>query len=258
MSNTGLPDSSVTTEGQEGRFRNFKGLNKIRNSRFMKNPIVRIIVDVLGILLTALVLSLLIKTFLIRSFYIPSGSMLNTLQINDRIVVNELVPNVIPLERGDVVVFRDPGGWLGPVNKTPVPFTTQVTDWLLSSFGVIAPDSDVHLVKRVIGVPGDHVVCCTANGHLSINGKEITEPYIANGQSPSDIKFNVTVPADSYWVMGDNRGNSEDSRYHLDLPSKGFVNKSFVVGRAVLVSWPFAHFSWLDNYPSVFKDVPNP
>ena len=258
MTNSGLPDPVGFIRRQRARIRNSEGNQAVKRSKFMKNPIVRGIVDVLGILGVALVLSLLIKTLLIRSFYIPSGSMMNTLQVNDRIIVNELVPDVVPLQRGDVVVFKDPGGWLGAIDTTPVAFPQQVADWFLSAFGVTAPDSDQHLVKRVIGVAGDHIVCCTANKKLSINGKEITEPYIADGQEPSTFKFDVTVPQDSFWVMGDNRGNSEDSRFHGDLPSKGFVNKQFVVGRAFLVSWPFNHFTWLDNYPDVFKDVPNP
>lgn len=258
MTNSGLPEPVGFIRRQRARIRNSEGKKEVKRSKFMKNPIVRGIVDVLGILGVALVLSLLIKTLLIRSFYIPSGSMMNTLQVNDRIIVNELVPNVVPLQRGDVVVFKDPGGWLGAIDTTPVSFPQQVADWFLSAFGVTAPDSDQHLVKRVIGVAGDHIVCCTANKKLSINGKEITEPYIADGQEPSTLKFDVTVPQDSFWVMGDNRGNSEDSRFHGDLPSKGFVNKQFVVGRAFLISWPFNHFTWLDNYPNVFKDVPNP
>lgn len=226
--------------------------------KIFKNPIVAFIVDILTIVATALVLSLLIKAFLLRSFYIPSGSMENTLQVNDRIIVNELVPNVIPIQRGDVVVFRDPGGWLGPVETKQIPWTTQATDWFLSAFGVTAPDSDVHLVKRVIGVAGDHVKCCDAQGRVSVNGVSITEPYIKKGEVPSSVNFDVVVPADSIWVMGDNRGNSEDSRFHKDLPSKGFVNKQFIVGRAFLLTFPFSHFTWLDNYSSVFKTVPNP
>lgn len=232
----------------------------IKNTRWnkaMRNPVFAFVVDILGILATAMVLSLLIKAFIIRSFYIPSGSMETTLLINDRIVVNELVPNIVPLERGDVVVFRDPGGWLGPIATKQIPWYTQVSDFVLSAFGVTAPDSDVHLVKRVIGIPGDHVKCCTAKGKLTINGVAITEPYVIKDATPSDITFNVTVPRDSYWVMGDNRNNSEDSRYHLDLPSKGFVAKQYVVGRAFLVTWPFPHFKWLDNYGDVFKNVPN-
>jgi signal peptidase I len=224
----------------------------------MQNPIFAFVVDVLGILVTALALSLLIKAFLIRSFFIPSESMRNTLQVGDRIIVNELVPNIVPLERGDVVVFRDPGGWLGPIQTKAIPWYTQASDFVLSAFGITAPDSDVHLVKRVIGVAGDHVRCCNADHKITINGVPITESYVIKGANPSDVEFDVTVPANSFWVMGDNRDNSEDSRFHSDLPGKGFVGKQFVVGRAFLVTWPFSHFTWLDNYGDVFKNVPKP
>ena len=226
--------------------------------RAQKNAFVAFLFDTISVVITAMVLALIIKTLFLRSFFIPSGSMLETLQIDDRIFVNELVPNVVSVERGDVVVFKDPGGWLNMkpiVNKKNV--FEQGVDFFLSAFGLIAPDSSQHLVKRVIGKPGDHVVCCSPSGKLTINGKEITEPYISPGSRPSEINFDVTVPKDSYWVMGDNRNNSEDSRYHLDLPSKGFVNKKFIVGRAFVVSFPLKHWKWLDNYPNVFKAVPN-
>jgi signal peptidase I len=227
-------------------------------NRFRKNVFVSFLIDLLVIVGSALVLSLLIKTFLVRSFFVPSGSMLETLQIDDRIIVNELVPNVIPIERGDVVVFKDPGGWLGPVEtKVQNPFEATA-DWFLSSFGLTAPDSSQHLVKRVIGVGGDHVICCDADGKLTINGKAITEKYITKDVKPSEKTFDVTVPKDSIWVMGDNRSNSEDSRFHGDLPSKGFVAKQFIVGRAVVISWPTSHWTWLDNFSNVFKDVPKP
>jgi signal peptidase I len=172
--------------------------------------------------------------------------------------VNELVPDVVPLERGDVVVFKDPGGWLGTVDETTVDPVTAATDWVLSAFGITAPDSSQHLVKRVIGVGGDHVVCCDSDGKITINGVAITEPYLAADKLPSTTNFDVTVPANSYWVLGDNRDGSADSRFHTDLPSKGFVSKDVVVGRAFLVTWPFSHFTWLDNYPDVFKNVPKP
>ncbi|MFM5952481.1 MAG: signal peptidase I [Micrococcales bacterium] len=222
-----------------------------------QNPVAAFFIDTLSVIVTAMVLALLIKAFFLRSFFIPSGSMLETLQINDRIFVNELVPNVIAPERGDVVVFKDPGGWLSVAPQVKKPFWEDSVDFFLSAFGLIAPDSSQHLVKRVIGKPGDHVVCCSPSGNLTINGVEIKEPYISPGSNPSDKSFDVTVPANSYWMMGDNRGNSEDSRYHLDLPSKGFVNKKFIVGRAFVVSWPQTHWKWLDNYPDVFKAVPN-
>ncbi|MEN9993058.1 MAG: hypothetical protein RLY83_628 [Actinomycetota bacterium] len=223
-----------------------------------KNPILAFLIDTLSVIFTAMILALVIKSFLLRSFFIPSGSMLETLQINDRIFVNELVPTLVAAERGDVVVFKDPGGWLSSAPEASTkPAFEQGVDFFLSAFGLIAPDSSQHLVKRVIGKPGDRVVCCSPSGKIMINGIAIQEPYVSPGSNPSDKTFDVTVPADSYWVMGDNRGNSEDSRFHGDLPSKGFVNKKFIVGRAFVVSWPQTHWKWLDNYPNVFKAVPN-
>ena len=226
--------------------------------RFRKNIFVSFFIDLLVIAGTALVLSLLIKTFLLRSFFIPSESMMSTLHVDDRIIVNELVPDVIPLERGDVVVFKDPGGWLGSVDQSQLDPVTAATDWLLSAFGITAPDSSQHLVKRVIGIGGDHIICCDADGKLTINGVAVTEEYLDAGKKPSDMNFDVTVPANSFWVMGDNRDGSADSRFHTDLPSKGFVGKEFVVGRAFVLTWPFNRFTWLDNYPDVFKNVPKP
>ena len=245
-----------------GRFLSDKKAPKTKIGKWWqkarKNVFVGFFLDLVTILGTALVLSLILKTFLIRSFFIPSGSMLNTLQIDDRIIVNELVPNVVPIERGDVVVFKDPGGWLGPITPKKTNFIVAAGEFVFSAFGFVAPDSDQHLVKRVIGVGGDHVVCCDASGKLQINGKSITEPYLAKGTNPSDVKFDVTVPAGTIWVMGDNRGNSEDSRFHGDLPGKGFVSLKYVVGRAFVVSWPSKHWQWLGNFPDVFKAVPKP
>lgn len=230
-----------------------------RSRRISSNPAVSFVFDILVIVLSALILSLLVKTFLLRSFFIPSASMEDTLMIDDRIIVNELVPNVVPLERGDVVVFRDPGGWLGSASHKPNNLIVETWDWFLSAFGITAPDSDQHLVKRLIGMPGDHIEG-DGTGKLSVNGKLLKEPYIQGGPAPCDgaESFDVVVPKNSYWVMGDNRGNSADSRCHQDLPSKGFVKKEFIAGRAFLVSFPLNHFAWLDNYPNVFKSVPKP
>lgn len=217
------------------------------------------LLDLVMIVGGALLLSLLIKTFIARSFFIPSGSMEQTLQVNDRIVVSQLTPEIFPIERGDILVFSDPGMWL---SSTPPAvqkdFWVEASDWLLSAFGITAPDSQQHLVKRTIGLPGDHVECCSDSGKLIINGVEITEPYLAKGVEPSALEFDVKVPADSFWMMGDNRSNSSDSRYHQNLPSKGFVAAKYVVGKAIVVSWPLDRWKWLDNYPDVFKDVPKP
>lgn len=229
-----------------------------RRDRGKRNPVVSFAIDLMVILGTALVLSILIKTFLFRSFYIPSGSMEDTLEINDRIIVNVLSPEVFPIERGDVLVFQDPGGWLGPVFMPEKdPFSSAV-DWFLGTFGITASDSAQHLIKRVIGLPGDTVECCDASGHLMVNGVPIEEVYIQDGEVPSKLEFSVIIPEGSLWMMGDNRSNSQDSRYHQSLPSAGFVDKKFVVGRAILVSWPVDHWKWLDNFSAVFDDVPNP
>ncbi|WP_439689781.1 signal peptidase I [Curtobacterium sp. SP.BCp] len=211
----------------------------------------RLLRDLAVILLVALLVSFLVKTFLIRSFYIPSGSMKNTLQIDDRVIVNERAT----LHRGDVVVFRDPGGWLdaGASVEGTTPASPSALSTVLSAVGLGAGQGD-YLIKRVIGLPGDHVQCCNALGQMEVNGVPIAEPYLRkeDGQAASGIPFDVTVPAGELWVMGDNRYESADSRLHQGLPSKGFVPESDVVGRAIVVSWPLQRWAWLDDYPSVF------
>jgi signal peptidase I len=215
--------------------------------------------DVLVIFAIAIVVSFVVKTFLVRSFFIPSASMEQTLVIDDRVIVNELVPDIVPIEHGDVVVFKDPGGWLPASVPVPVNPVAAATEWMLSLFGLASPDSNDHLIKRVIGLPGDTVACCTENGQITINGVPIAEPYItlpAGDTRASAIDFSVTVPADSLWVMGDNRNNSKDSRYNTDQPGGGFVPVSNVVGRAFVVSWPMSRWAWLGNYPDTFQGVP--
>ncbi|WP_426624985.1 signal peptidase I [Leifsonia sp. McL0607] len=211
--------------------------------------------DVVIIFVVAVLVSFLIKTFVARSFYIPSGSMENTLQVNDRIIVNELQPRVFPLQRGDVVVFKDPGGWLPPAApRTGNPIQLGIGA-VLDFVGLGASDSDQHLVKRLIGLPGDHVTCCNTLGQMSVNGVPLKEPYVllpVGQQAVSGKPFEVTVPEGKVWVMGDNRYNSADSRYHMEDPNKGFVPLSDVVGRAFVISWPVSHWSWLDNYPTTF------
>lgn len=216
--------------------------------------------DILVIFLVALLVSFLVKTFLVRSFYIPSASMQQTLQIDDRILVNELVPDLVGLERGDVIVFRDPGGWLPPSPEPDVPPLTAAVDWLLSLVGLSASDSDDHLIKRLVGLPGDHVVCCNALGQMTVNDVPLDESYVtlpAGETEVSDEPFDVVVPENSVWVMGDNRYNSRDSRYNREQPGNGFVPVDNVVGRAFVISWPTAHWGWLDNHPEVFAGVPD-
>jgi signal peptidase I len=215
--------------------------------------------DVLLIFLAALLISFLIKTFLIRSFYIPSGSMEDTLLKNDRIIVNQLEPRFIPIEHGDVVVFRDPGGWLPPtpvIEQNPI---VAAVDAVLAFVGLSAPDSNEHLIKRVIGLPGDHVVCCNDFGQITVNGTPLEEPYLKLPEGVTKVTrddFDVTVPEGSLWVMGDNRYNSADSSYHHKAsPGFEYVPIDNVVGRALLISWPFDRWSWLDNHPLTFHGV---
>jgi signal peptidase I len=224
------------------------------------NGVLTFLRDLVIIFLAALLVSFLVKTFLIRSFYIPSESMENTLQVNDRVIVNELVPDVVSLKRGDVVVFKDPGGWLTGTNVPGVAPTTQpakAIDWLLTQVGLGTGDSDDHLIKRVIGLPGDKVTCCNDLGQMSVNGVPIKEPYtlLPSGAPASADPFSVTVPEGTIWVMGDNRNDSKDSRYNRDTPSKGFVPLSDVTGRAFVISWPTSRWTWLDDYPDVFAGV---
>lgn len=208
--------------------------------------------DVVVIVVAALVISFLIKTFLIRSFYIPSESMEATLLVNDRIIVNQLVPEVVPLERGDVVVFRDPGGWLTAVPQPPRTPLEEVVDGVLTFVGLSASDSDEHLIKRIIGLPGDRITCCNDLGQLSINGVPLDEPYVTlppDTVAVSGQDFQEDIPEGTIWVMGDNRYDSSDSRIN------GVVPIDDVVGRAVVISWPLDRWQWLDNYPLVFDGV---
>jgi signal peptidase I len=218
--------------------------------------------DIVVIVVIAVLASFLVKTFLVRSFFIPSASMENTLQINDRILVDEITPRFTGYQRGDVVVFRDPGGWLPvqPTTSSP-PSIAQAGDWLLSLVGLSAPDSDDHLIKRVIGLPGDHVVCCNAIGQITVNGTPINETSylkLAPGESePMLVPFNVVVPKNSLWVLGDNRDQSRDSRYNQNDPGKGFVPIANVVGRAFVITWPLNRFGIIDFHHAVFAGVPS-
>lgn len=215
---------------------------------------VHLVRDVALIVLVALLVSVLVKAFLVRSFYIPSGSMESTLHINDRILVNELSPRFFSVNRGDVVVFTDPGGWL-----TTRPTAPDPVEWMLSLVGLTAPDSEHHLIKRVIGLPGDHVACCTSTGQLTINNAPITEPYLKDPTAPaSSVLFDVVVPQGSLWVMGDNRANSLDSRFHTTDPGRGFVPIPNVVGTAFLLTWPLDRFGWISTSPPALNPTPYP
>ena len=205
--------------------------------------------EIVIIVVVALALSALLRAFLIQAFYVPSASMEDTLRPGDRIIASKITTEISGVTRGEIVVFTDPGDWL----PDPVPvgdsWRARVRDGL-TFIGVLPSDSGDDLVKRVIGVAGDRVACCDAEGRIVVNGVPLDEDYIIG--RTDQVRFDVTVPPASMFVMGDNRANSRDSRYHLDL-SEGGVPESNAVGRVVLVVWPFSHLA-LESIPSIFDN----
>ena len=201
------------------------------------------------LLVVALVLSAIVKTFFVQMFFVPSGSMEPLFIDNDRILVQKVSYWAGDVHRGDVVVFDDPGGrWLG---SEGVPRLGPMQK-ALSEVGLYPTGG--HLVKRVIGVGGDHVACCDSRGRVTVNGVPLTEgSYIMRGAAPSDSRFDVTVPPGKLWVMGDNRDNSADSRVHRDLPGGGTVPVGDVVGKVWAIVWPLGRAHLLHE-PATFKN----
>ena len=212
--------------------------------------------DTLVTMVVALVIAVLVKTFLIQPFYIPSASMNPTLLEDDKIIVSKLSPGVFDLERGDVIVFEDPADWIpGDATENPTP---RVRVMMALSLIGLAPDpSQDHLVKRLIGLPGDHVVCEEEGAALQVNGTTLDEPYI-NPETPAcQAAFDVTVPDDKVWVMGDNRYASADSAWHEVNGDGGFVDESDITGRAEVVFWPASRWTGLGDGSDAFADVPD-
>ena len=199
------------------------------------------------IIIAALVVSIIVKTFLVHFFYIPSGSMENTLQVGDRIAVNKLGALFTDIKRGEVVVFGDPDNWLGNSSQSEDSGVGAVVKTGLITVGVLPDPAKQYLIKRVIGVGGDKVVCCDKAGKLQVNGVSITEPYIFAGDKPSDMQFNVEIPKGFIWVMGDHRGASADSRFHPESANNGMVPLSKVVGRAIFVVWPLTDIALISK-----------
>jgi signal peptidase I len=206
------------------------------------------------LILIALVLALLIKTFLVQAFYIPSGSMQNTLQIGDRVLVNKLIYRIRDVHRGEIIVFRGPTSWQDSPEFTATPPSNPIARFfhdIGSALGVAAPSSK-DFIKRVIGVGGDHVVCCDVQGRITVNGRPLVEPYLYPGARPSDSNFDVTVPKGRLWVMGDHRNSSADSRdpsHQAD--HNGTIPTGNVIGRAFIKVWPIGDWGTLP-VPSTF------
>jgi signal peptidase I len=202
--------------------------------------------ELLTIIVAVAVLTLLVKAFFIQVYKIPSASMENTLQIGDRVLVNKVVYRFRGIGRGDIVVFSGQDSWgpdAPPASGDPV---VRFFGAVLSDMGLRS--SQTYYIKRVIGLPGDRVACCT-DGKVTVNGVPLSESsYIYPDNAPSSFSFKATVPAGYVWVMGDHRGDSDDSRYHTGDPGGGAVPEDQVVGRAFLIIWP----------PSQLSDLPIP
>jgi signal peptidase I len=187
----------------------------------------------------AVVISGVIRSLWLDVYFIPSASMEPLFREGDRIVVSRTGFQSEQLRRGDVVVF-DGRGSFAPLNsgKGPVlDFLAGAGHWLGLS------GSDTTYVKRVIGLPGDGVVCCDPSGRLTVNGQPLAEPYLYAGDAPSGQSFSVTVPAGRLWLMGDHRSMSADSRSLLGAPGGGMVPLDRVVGRPVQIIWPLDRFT---------------
>ena len=210
--------------------------------------------ETLLLLVIALGLAILIKAFFVQAFYIPSPSMEPQFVKNDRILVQKVSywGGGSP-QRGDIIVFKDPGGWLRAQDtQGPKSGVKKV----METIGLYPAGR--HLVKRVIGVGGDHVICCDTQGRVTVNGQALDEEsYLPKGTVPSLTRFDRTVPKGHLWMMGDNRGDSSDSREHMGQPGGGYVADDLVVGKVFALVWPLKRAE-LIHRPSTFDSVPDP
>jgi signal peptidase I len=206
------------------------------------------------LVVVAFALALLIKAFLVQAFYIPSGSMERTLLLNDRVLVNKVIYHFREPHRGEIVVF-DARGTNFPQEVTdlgPPSGIGRVLRPIQDLLGLGAPSS-THIIKRVIGVPGDTVACCDAQGRVTVNGQGLDEPYVYENTPRESRSFGpVQVPTGRLWVMGDHRGNSSDSRVNGTIPI------SNVTGRAFVRIWPLSRIGWLRVPGSTFAHIPAP
>lgn len=200
----------------------------------------------------AFLVAFVVKTFLVQAFYIPSGSMEDTLQVGDRVLVNKVVYHLRPVERGDVVVFDGTGSFITGNIVEPDRSPVEAVSRLLGEIVGLAPPRDTDFIKRVIGIGGDRVVCCDADGRITVNGVPLEErPYLYRNNPPSKQSFDVLVPEGTVWVMGDHRSASADSRAHMGDPGGGFVPVDRVIGRAFAVVWPIGNAQILE-IPATF------
>jgi signal peptidase I len=236
------PDSDDDAGGAEQP----RPARRARKRRRRRSALVELLV--LGVI--AIVLALIIKTYAIQAFFIPSASMENTLDIGDRVLINKVVYDFRGIHRGDIIVFDGRGSWDPNTPSSSNIFSRFGSD--LEGIVGISHDSSIY-IKRVIGLPGDHVVCCNANGQITVNGVPLSEQsYLYPGNQPSAQPFNITVGSGRLWVMGDHRAVSYDSRGHIGDPGGGTIPESAVLGRAFVIIWPPSRWGIL-NIPATFE-----
>jgi signal peptidase I len=242
----GEPGSGPTSGDDPGGAEQPPPARRARKRRRRRSALVELLV--LGVI--AVVLALIIKTYAIQAFFIPSASMENTLDIGDRVLINKLVYDFRGIHRGDIIVFDGNGSWdFNPPKDTNI-FAKFGSE--LEGIVGISHDSSIY-IKRVIGLPGDRVVCCNANGQITVNGVPLSEQsYLYPRNQPSAQPFKITVPPGRLWVMGDHRAVSYDSRGHIGDPGGGTIPESSVLGRAFVIIWPPSRWGIL-NIPATFE-----
>jgi signal peptidase I len=247
-----VPAGGATATGDEQQGSQPPTVRKRRGSTWRELPI---------LIVVALTIALVIKTFVVQPFYIPSSSMEDTLLIGDKVLVNKLVYHFRSVQRGDIIVFNGIGSWNAappPTKPDSNPFARAYDATLKPLFHSIAglfgtPIGQTDYIKRVIGVPGDNVACCNAQGLVTVNGVPLHESsYLYPGATPSQIHFNKVVPPGRLWVMGDNRQISDDSRLRPADPGGGTIPISQVIGRAFVIVWPPSHWRFLP-IPATFS-----
>ena len=201
------------------------------------------------LVVTAMVMAVVVKAFFLQAFYIPSESMEPTMLVDDKILVEKITDWTGDPGRGDIVVFDDPGGWLNSAESGRASNPIQRGLEIVGLF-----PTGGHLIKRVVGVGGDKVVCCDDGGHITVNDTPLDEPYLLDPKANANQTFDVVVPKGRLWVMGDNRGNSADSRMHQGDPGGGFIDNDDVVGKAWLRVWPLGRMGFLHD-PDTFDVV---
>lgn len=215
------------------------------------------LIDIAAVVVIALLISMLVRAFVVRAFEVPTDSMSPTIAVGDRIAVDVLTPRWSPYQRGDVVVFRDPGEWIESDAQGEQPALLERIMAALT-FWDGSVDASGFVVKRIIGLPGDTVDCCNDYGQLSVNGQAIDERYTllpAGDRRASRDAFHVVVPEGTVWVLGDNRLVSLDSRAHLHDERHGAVPIADVLGRATAVIWPLSQLQWLPSHRASLTGV---